>query len=175
MVLNRGVEKQFNIFKEAFLKVCGGRVLKLFHSQELMAVVVGNQDYDWFELEKNAEYKNGYTRDDETIKLFWEVFHEFEIDHKKKFLLFLTGSDRVPVMGMKAIQVSITSIRFKFFLMINLFFFFQIYIQPTQDDNFLPVAHTCFNLLDLPRYQSKGKLKYKLTQAIHQTQGFSLV
>lgn len=130
MVLNRGVEKQFNIFKEAFLKVCGGRVLKLFHSQELMAVVVGNQDYDWFELEKNAEYKNGYTRDDETIKLFWEVFHEFEIDHKKKFLLFLTGSDRVPVMGMKAIQVSITSIRFKFFLMINLFFFFRYIYNP---------------------------------------------
>jgi len=56
-----------------------------------------------------------------------------------------------------------------------MFDIFQIHIQPTQDDNFLPVAHTCFNLLDLPRYQSKGKLKYKLTQAIHQTQGFSLV
>lgn len=154
MVLNRRVEKQFNVFKDAFLKVCGGRVLRLFHSQELMAVVVGNQDYDWIEWENNAEYKNGYTKDDETIKMFWEVFHEFDVDHKKKFLLFLTGSDRVPIMGMKAIK---------------------IYIQPTIDDNFLPVAHTCFNLLDLPRYQSKGKLKYKLTQAIHQTQGFSLV
>ncbi|XP_025423302.1 probable E3 ubiquitin-protein ligase HERC4 isoform X2 [Sipha flava] len=154
MVLNIGVEKQFNVFKDAFLQVCGGRVLRLFHSQELMAVVVGNQDYDWIELEKNAQYRNGYTQDDETIKLFWEVFHEFDIDHKKKFLLFLTGSDRVPVMGMKAIK---------------------IYIQPTEDDNFLPVAHTCFNLLDLPKYRSKGKLKYKLIQAIHQTQGFSLV
>lgn len=106
MILNCGVEKEFNVFKEAFLKVCGGRVLSLFHSQELMAVVVGNQDYDWFELEKNAEYKNGYTRDDETIKLFWEVFHEYDVEQKKKFLLFLTGSDRVPVMGMKAIKVS---------------------------------------------------------------------
>ncbi|XP_050536005.1 probable E3 ubiquitin-protein ligase HERC4 isoform X1 [Daktulosphaira vitifoliae] len=154
MILNQGVEKQFKVFKDAFFKVCGGRVLRLFHSQELMAVVVGNQDYDWHELEKNAQYKNGYTADDPTIKLFWEVFHELEIEHKKKFLLFLTGTDRVPVMGMKAIK---------------------IYIQPTQDDNFLPVAHTCFNLLDLPKYQSKGKLKYKLTQAIHQTQGFSLV
>ena len=92
--------------KDAFLKVCGGRVLRLFHSQELMAVVVGNQDYDWIEWENNAEYKNGYSKDDETIKMFWEVFHEFDIDHKKKFLLFLTGSDRVPIMGMKAIKVS---------------------------------------------------------------------
>jgi len=108
MFLNRGVEKQFSAFKKAFFKVCGGRVLRLFLSQELMAVVVGNQDYEWLELEKNAEYKNGYTRDDLTIKLFWEVFHEFDIDLKTKFLLFLTGSDRVPVMGMKAIKVSET-------------------------------------------------------------------
>lgn len=110
MVLNQGVEKQFKVFKDAFLKVCGGRVLRLFHSQELMAVVVGNQDYDWYELEKNAQYKNGYTADDPTIKLFWEVFHELEEDNKKKFLLFLTGTDRVPVMGMKAIKVFIENI-----------------------------------------------------------------
>lgn len=51
----------------------------------------------------------------------------------------------------------------------------QIYIQPTFDDKFLPVAHTCFNLLDLPRYKTKERLKYKLLQAIQQTQGFSLV
>ena len=67
---------------------------------------MGNQDYDWIEWQNNAEYKNGYNKDDETIKMFWEVFHEFDIDHKKKFLLFLTGSDRVPIMGMKAIKVS---------------------------------------------------------------------
>jgi len=52
---------------------------------------------------------------------------------------------------------------------------FQIYIQPTPDDRYLPVAHTCFNLLDLPRYGTKEKLRYKLMQAIQQTQGFSLV
>lgn len=121
MVLNFGVEKQFNVFKDAFLKVCGGRVLRLFHSQELMAVVVGNQDYDWYELQKNTEYKNGYSADDETIKLFWEVFHEFDIDYKKKFLLFLTGSDRVPVMGMKAIKVS-NYLCYKYFVVINQYF-----------------------------------------------------
>ncbi|ERL91684.1 hypothetical protein D910_09011, partial [Dendroctonus ponderosae] len=50
----------------------------------------------------------------------------------------------------------------------------HITIQPTNDDKFLPVAHTCFNLLDLPRYKTKERLKYKLMQAIQQTEGFSL-
>jgi hypothetical protein len=55
------------------------------------------------------------------------------------------------------------------------FVLFQIYIQPSFNDRYLPVAHTCFNLLDLPQYSTKEKLRYKLMQAIQQTQGFSLV
>lgn len=113
------------------------------------------------------------------IRWFWEVFHELTLEEKKKFLLFLTGCDRIPIQGMKAIKVS-----WWCHLNVSLMFYykrlqnvpsFQIYIQPTPDDKFLPVAHTCFNLLDLPQYQTKEKLKYKLLQAIQQTQGFSLV
>ena len=80
--------------------------MELFHSYELMAVVVGNEDYDWEELEKNATYKEGYTKDNPTIILFWQVFRELPLEEKKKFLLFLTGSDRIPIQGMKAIKVS---------------------------------------------------------------------
>ena len=51
----------------------------------------------------------------------------------------------------------------------------QIIIQRTTGgDSYLPVAHTCFNLLDLPQYNTKEKLRYKLLQAIQQTQGFAL-
>lgn len=88
------------------MKVCGGRVLRLFHSHELMAVVVGNENYDWHALEESAEYKNGYKSSDQTIRWFWEVLHELSETDKKKFLLYLTGSDRIPIQGMKAIKVS---------------------------------------------------------------------
>lgn len=87
------------------MKVCGGRVLRLFHSHELMAVVVGNENYDWHALEESAEYKNGYKSSDHTIRWFWEVLHEMSEADKKKFLLYLTGSDRIPIQGMKAIKV----------------------------------------------------------------------
>lgn len=39
------------------------------------------------------------------IRWFWEVFHELPESEKKKFLLYLTGSDRIPIQGMKAIKV----------------------------------------------------------------------
>ncbi|KZC13149.1 putative E3 ubiquitin-protein ligase HERC4 [Dufourea novaeangliae] len=153
-ILNKSVEPHFQQFYKGFHKVCGGRVLELFHSYELKAVVVGNEDYDWEELEKNATYKEGYTKNDPTIVLFWQVFRELTLEEKKKFLLFLTGCDRIPIQGMKAITIT---------------------IQPLNNERYLPIAHTCFNLLDLPRYQTREKLRYKLLQAIQQTHGFSLV
>jgi E3 ubiquitin-protein ligase HERC4 len=153
-IFNTSIKKKYTAFHEGFMRVCGGRVLQLFHSHELMAVVVGNENYDWTALEDSAEYKNGYSSSDKTIRWFWQVIHEMSLQDKKKFLLFLTGSDRIPIQGMKAIK---------------------IVIQPTNDEKFLPVAHTCFNLLDLPRYKTKERLRYKLMQAIQQTQGFSLV
>lgn len=89
-------------------------------------MVVGNEEYDWKALELNCEYKNGYTSSDETVsykqklyyniitniifqvKWFWEVFHDLPLAEKKKFLLYLTGSDRIPIQGMKAIKVTKT-------------------------------------------------------------------
>ncbi|XP_047528623.1 probable E3 ubiquitin-protein ligase HERC4 isoform X1 [Vanessa atalanta] len=153
-LLNKSVEKQFKAFNQGFQKVCGGRIIKLFRSHELMSVVIGNEEYNWELFESNCEYENGYSSTDQQIRWFWEVFHELSIEDKKKFLLFLTGSDRVPIQGMRDIKIK---------------------IQPVADDRFFPVAHTCFNLLDLPRYKTKERLKYHLVQAIQQTQGFSLV
>ena len=39
----------------------------------------------------------------------------------------------------------------------------------------LPVAHTCFNVLDLPPYPSHELMKQKLLQAMNFTSGFGIV
>lgn len=99
-----------------------------------------------------------------------------DVADKKKFLLFLTGSDRIPIQGMKQIRVCIKMALSRIYSIITINpINSQLIIQATGDEKCLPVAHTCFNLLDLPRYGTKERLKYKLLQAIQQTQGFSLV
>lgn len=70
-VLNKSIAKRFQAFSKGFLKVCGGHVLKLFKPHELMAVVVGNENYDWHALESAAEYKNGYQSGDQTVSDFF--------------------------------------------------------------------------------------------------------
>ncbi|CAL9688182.1 unnamed protein product [Knipowitschia caucasica] len=153
-VFDRAVAHLFECFYAGFHKVCGGRVLELFQPSELQAMVIGNTNYDWMELEKSTEYKGEYWAEHATIRLFWEVFHELPLEKKKQFLLFLTGSDRIPILGMKSLK---------------------LVIQPTGGgEHYLPVAHTCFNLLDLPKYTSLELLRLKLLQAIDHNQGFNL-
>lgn len=69
--------------------------------------------------------------------------------------VFLTGSDRIPIHGMESLRIIIQS--------------------TTAEEDYLPVAHTCYNLLDMPRYQTKEILRRRLTQAVEQYEGFSLV
>lgn len=66
-IFNKSVELHYRAFHEGFMKVCSGRVLQIFQPEELMAVVVGNEEYDWQALEDNCDYKEGYTSGDETV------------------------------------------------------------------------------------------------------------
>ncbi|KAM7154492.1 putative E3 ubiquitin-protein ligase HERC3 isoform 1-T1 [Molossus nigricans] len=148
------VHEWYTAFSSGFLKVCGGKVLELFQPSELRAMMVGNSNYNWEELEETAIYKGDYSATHPTVKLFWETFHEFPLEKKKKFLLFLTGSDRIPIYGMASLQIIIQS--------------------TASGEEYLPVAHTCYNLLDLPKYSSKEILSARLTQALDNYEGFSL-
>ena len=51
-IFNKSVASLFDAFHTGFHKVCGGKVLQLFQPNELQAMVIGNTNYDWKELEK---------------------------------------------------------------------------------------------------------------------------
>jgi len=86
---------------------------------------------------------------------FWSVVHELDLDQKKRFLFFATGSDRAPVGGLGTMP---------FYVM-----------KHGEDSDQLPSAHTCFNHLLLPAYKTKEKLKEKLLIAISNSEGFGLL
>lgn len=69
--------------------------------------------------------------------------------------VFLTGSDRIPIHGMASLRIVLQS--------------------TAAEEHYLPVAHTCYNMLDMPCYQTKETLRQRLTQAVEQYEGFSLV
>ena len=117
----------------------------------------------------------GYSERDELIQWFWDIMkNEFDINQKKRLLLFTTGSDRIPIGGIKEMTFKITRIEAVnqydlelFFLQISFFFNFLIKKR-------LPMSHTCFNQLILPNYKKRDILKSKLLVAIENAEGFGI-
>nr|CAH8870654.1 unnamed protein product [Trichobilharzia regenti] len=155
-IFQKSCETSYTAFEKGFHQVCGGYSLKLFRPPELQALVVGSEAVNWEELRRNTTYQGVYWDRHQVIEWFWDVLlYDFTVEEKKKFLRFLTGCDRVPIVGFSGVKIT---------------------IQPNNSgDDFLPVAHTCANLLDLPQYSSKEVLAKKLSMAIQQTEGFGLV
>eukprot|EP01130_Rhizamoeba_saxonica_P008514 TRINITY_DN3448_c0_g2_i2.p1 TRINITY_DN3448_c0_g2~~TRINITY_DN3448_c0_g2_i2.p1 ORF type:complete len:714 (+),score=152.05 TRINITY_DN3448_c0_g2_i2:53-2194(+) len=101
------VKDQFKNFKKGFMTVCGdGILLSLFSPEELNLLVCGSPELNFYDLEQGTIY-DGYDEDHPTIKLFWEVVHEFTMEQKKKLLFFATGSDRAPIGGLSKLRLVI--------------------------------------------------------------------
>ncbi|ELU04155.1 hypothetical protein CAPTEDRAFT_93626 [Capitella teleta] len=151
-LLNRSMRSQFQAFYHGFHSVCASNALIMLRPEEVELLVCGSPTMDISELKKVTVY-DGYTATDSAIKHFWDLVTHMTLRLQKRFLLFTTGSDRVPIGGMSEMQFKITRV---------------------DNTNMLPMAHTCFNQLVLPGYKSRKILKQKLLIAIENAEGFGL-
>ncbi|XP_028968234.1 probable E3 ubiquitin-protein ligase HERC4 [Galendromus occidentalis] len=153
-LLNQACKEPFQLFSDGFYRVLKSDILSLFNANELMTLVAGKEDYDWKDLELHTGYKDEYNPTHPTIRMFWRVFHQLTQQQKKQFLLFLTGTDRIPILGMGEIKMIIIPYR--------------------ASTVHLPVAHTCTNTLELPKYANERILKEKLVIALANNIGFGI-
>ncbi|EWM26036.1 hect e3 ubiquitin [Nannochloropsis gaditana] len=119
---------------------------------------------DW---KRHTEYLGRYQRLGErhrVIRWFWEVVeHRLNEESRVRLLQFITGGCSVPAQGFKALQSNDGNFRR-----------FNIQSVSTQDCVF-PRAHTCFNKLDLPLYNSLEELEGYLTLVINiEITGFTI-
>lgn len=155
-LLNKAVEKQFRAFYKGFQMVVDESPLdQLFRPEEIELLICGSKNFDFDELENSTEYDGGYTNDSQVIKDFWSVVHALSMEDKRKLLQFTTGSDRVPIGGLSRLKLVIA--------------------RNGSDSDRLPTAHTCFNVLLLPEYSTREKLKDRLVKAINYSKGFGML
>ncbi|CAG0888791.1 unnamed protein product [Darwinula stevensoni] len=152
-VLNSGIYEQFRAFYLGFHSVCASNALIMLRPEEVEMLVCGSPNCDLSELKKVVEY-DGFTSSDPDILDFWEILLSLSTDLQKKFLLFTTGSDRIPVGGISEMTFKISAQR--------------------ESLDMLPQAHTCFNQLVLPTYKNRNIMREKLTIAISNAEGFGL-
>ncbi|XP_061576509.1 probable E3 ubiquitin-protein ligase HERC6 [Cololabis saira] len=150
-VFNKSVEGVFGAFKKGFFKVFNLDVMEIFQPEELQTVMQGGENYDWEVFKQNTVYEGDYHAGHSNIITFWEVFEKLTAEQKKKFFLFLTGSERVPIQGMQSVQMRVAAL-------------------PDATEKHLPEALTCHRLLLLPNYSNplvEKTMQTRLLKAIH--------
>ncbi|KAH8277980.1 hypothetical protein KR018_012202 [Drosophila ironensis] len=160
----RGIEQQFLALQKGFCELIPSHLLRPFDERELELVIGGISSIDVNDWRNNTRLKH-CTNETTQVLWFWQVVESYSSEMRARLLQFVTGSSRVPLQGFRALQGSTGAVGPRLF---------TIHLTadvPTQN---LPKAHTCFNRIDLPPYETYQLLCDKLTQAVEETCGFAV-
>lgn len=159
----RGIEAQFLALQKGFNEIIPQLLLRPFDERELELMIGGLGKIDLDDWKKHTRLKH-CTWDSNIVRWFWRAVDHFDDEMRARMLQFVTGSSRVPLQGFKALQGSTGTAGPR------LFTIHQVDIST----NNLPKAHTCFNRLDIPPYETYEKFLSKLTCAVEETCGFAV-
>ncbi|KAF6175465.1 hypothetical protein GIB67_021955 [Kingdonia uniflora] len=160
--LNSQIRQQSSYFLRGFQQLIEKDWISMFNEHELQLLISGSlEGLDFDDLRSHAQYSGGYHANHYVIDMFWEVFKNFSREEQQKFMKFVTGSSRGPLLGFKYLEP-------------------KFCIQRAAGDaseealDRLPTSATCMNLLKLPPYRSKEQMERKLMYAISAEAGFDL-
>ncbi|XP_068107384.1 E3 ubiquitin-protein ligase NEDD4-like isoform X10 [Hyperolius riggenbachi] len=152
------VQKQMNAFLEGFTELIPIDLIKIFDENELELLMCGLGDVDVNDWRQHTLYKNSYCPNHPVIQWFWKAVLLMDAEKRIRLLQFVTGTSRVPMNGFAELYGSNGPQLFT--------------IEQWGSPDKLPRAHTCFNRLDLPPYESFEDLREKLLMAVENAQGF---
>jgi len=151
------VKPQLNELLLGFFDVVPEPLLTVFDFQELELLMCGLPVIDMEDWKEHTEYSGEYEKlrgDNPTCQWFWEVVEGFDQEMKARLLQFVTGTSGVPSRGFGVLQGNDGTIR-------------KFTIHAVSVDICLyPRAHTCFNRIDLPMYETKEELQDRLKLAV---------
>uniref|UniRef100_A0A182WDB9 HECT-type E3 ubiquitin transferase n=1 Tax=Anopheles minimus TaxID=112268 RepID=A0A182WDB9_9DIPT len=160
----RGIEQQFLALSKGFGELILSHLLRPFDERELELLISGISQIDVTDWKANTRLKQ-CTADTPQIVWFWQIVESYSPEMRAQLLQFVTGSCRVPLQGFRALQGSTGAVGPRLF---------TIHLTADVPIQNLPKAHTCFNRLDLPMYDSYQLMYDKLTQAVEETCGFAV-
>ncbi|CAG9864103.1 unnamed protein product [Phyllotreta striolata] len=159
----RGIEQQFLALQKGFSELIPSTSLRPFDERELELVISGIGSIDIADWRSHTRLKH-CTPETAVVQWFWQAVESYSEEMRARLLQFVTGSSRVPLQGFKALQGSTGAAGPRLF---------TIHCVDVSPQN-LPKAHTCFNRIDVPPYETYQVLLEKLTQAVEETCGFAV-
>ncbi|KAH9385126.1 E3 ubiquitin-protein ligase HUWE1 [Nematocida major] len=134
------VERQLAAFVEGFFEILDMDLIKMFNEKELELLISGLPEIDVDDWRNNTIYF-GYTSDSQVVRWYWRAVRSFTMEERAKLLQFATGTSKLPLEGFAGLRCQNGNQKF------------QIH-KASGGSTRLPTAHTCFNQLDLPEYDT---------------------
>jgi len=157
--MTSGIHAQIEAFLGGFHDLVPPELISIFNEKELELLISGLPDVDLDDLQLHTEY-SGWRPTDPGIEWFWAALRSLTREERALFLQFVTGSAKVPVEGFAQLQGMRGVQKFNIH---------KMYGNNAQ----LPAAHTCFNQLDLPEYESEAQTREKILFALREcSEGF---
>ena len=155
--LTKQIRLQSDAFFDGLSELVDPKWIRMFNQQELQVLIGGvNAPIDLADLRANTNYGGLFDDNNPVIQTFWRVVESFTQEQRRALLRFTTSCSRPPLLGFKELSPK-----------------FGIRDAGDNQDR-LPTASTCFNLLKLPLYTDERVMKSKLLQAIMSGAGFDL-
>jgi hypothetical protein len=155
--LHDRIRNQAGAFFHGLYSVVPQPLLSVFCAPELQVLISGSSaGISLDDLKRNTRYAGGFLPMDRHVSNFWAVLEELSEQDRGRLVRFVTSCERPPSLGFGALQPPFTLQRID------------------GDDDRLPSASTCFNVLKLPAYSSKAKMREKILHSIRSGAGFDL-
>ena len=154
--------KQTRAFLRGLGEIINPSWISMFNQAELQTLIGGDSsEIDVADLRHNTVYSGVYVVGDDglehpTVQNFWRVMKELDDTDRRKVLKYVTSTPRAPLLGFGQLNPRF-SIR-----------------DAGRDEQRLPSASTCINLLKLPAYTTTSILREKLLYAVNSGAGFDL-
>jgi ubiquitin-protein ligase E3 C len=155
--LSRSIARQTEALVAGFHDVLPSAWLAGFSEPELQALISGaSADLDVEDLQTHAAFAGGYFGGHRVVGWLWDEMRAMGGDDRRAVLRFVTACERPPPLGFRSLDPPFTVVRVE------------------GGDDRLPQASTCFNLLKLPAYSSRERLRERLLYAVRAGAGFEM-
>lgn len=156
--LSTSVKEEIDTFNKGLNLLVPEHLLSIFDENELELLICGSSEIDVDDMRRHCQIDDRSPQFVRTLQWFWVVISSFTQEELGMLLQFITGCSQLPPGGFADLSPK---------LKIS-FLFYQ--------NNVLPTAHTCFNELCLPSYESYEKLHKMLKIAIKEgSVGFGMI
>ena len=161
------VQAELAALMAGLYEVVPRQLLRVFDYQELELLLCGLTHIDVEDWRVHTVYEGTYTTLGErapVVVWFWGIVSGFSEEEKARLLQFATGTSRPPAQGFKALQSNDGYVR-RF--AINGTALPPANEREAHPEALWPRAHTCFNKIDLPEFETREELERMLTLSIN--------